>query len=437
MKKKQAGAPTADKQMKQIKAPKAPKAEPVYTLTSFTMIRDAGAETYRVIPEAALRDGAPILADTLKAQAQAELEAAREQPVDEFTPAWLDWSNRFTAGTLSEEELVELEDAKLAALDQVKAAYKSQRKADKAATRATKRQEKLASASALVSAPADETPPANEPAPDPIQEGKLLALRALAKDLGVKVKGSGTDTKLVEPVVKAPRADRAVAAKLLLKQALKAITTKAGASISSDNLAKLQLAHDALALITEGALCQKTGAANSVIEGASAMMTNGVTPPASAPLDPAILEPLTKAVDGLREVFLGDAERLADRLTTARAEAARLTKSIEDLRHMPLGRPTQANADVRAEAGAATWADMASAGAGNPPSPALTPEDIKAGTSIATITRGGSPMTVRQWPEGYAKDNRPPLSPLVMPYMLMADIIAYREGHAANVPELG
>lgn len=322
-------------------------------------------------------------------------------------------------------------------------AFHAQRKAEKAtqkaakkAERAAKREEKLAAAAGLLTKGDDGTV---TPTADAGKTAKFSYLTTLATELGVKVKASGL--KLPEDETYSAKRQAAAA---VLRQARRIV--KSGAAISEKNMANLQLAHDALAIVTDGTICAKGVEGNPGTPGqqlAAGTLANGVT---AADLTKNLTlaidtSGLQASIDALKGAATAEGTALSEKITATRVELARLEQQVTALKAMPLGRPTLANTRVVTDPAAATWADMAAAtgtpAAGDPATPATpAPDDLLTGTQIRMVKRGGFDMKVRHWPDGYAAERRPALDPRVKPYMLIEDILNYRSGGPADVPEL-
>lgn len=312
-------------------------------------------------------------------------------------------------------------------------------------------------------------PAAGEQAPDPAAplapldpkiERKAAMLKDLADELGLKIKA---DKPLVLPRAETLGDKRWAAVKVALKEAAAAIRIrkKSGASISQDNLARLQLAHDALNLVTDGSLCQKTvegsgtAAPIQVLSGIT-----GVTPDALAQ-QLTNYETLAKGLEGFattlagldlgalkQEVTTKQAEILAS-LNQARADLVTLKSNIDLVRNMPLGRPTGANSTVHVPGSTATWMDLATSGVNAPTatppstSPAGRPANAVSdgkypGTYLHVVKRGladnrSFEQRCRHWPSSVSE--RPELSASQMMSMTTAQIYDYTHGQEVDVPE--
>lgn len=328
-------------------------------------------------------------------------------------------------------------------------AEKATRKAEAKAEKAAAREQKLAAAVGLLTKGEErgaEAAAATDPAGasvDPARAAKFSYLTTLATELGVEVKAKGLLLPEAEPA-----ALRRKAAMTLLREAHRII--KSGAAISEKNMAQLQLAHDALALVTEGVICTVAkGATVDAGNGTPArQLTNGaegadlLTKSIEVVVDTSAI---TASLDALKSAASNESATLAEQLTAARAEVATLQTRIETLKAMPLGRPTLHATRIITDPAAVTWGDMAAAATdaeiqkGASPLTAAAPaeDDVLSGTHVHLIKRGGFDMRMRHWPAGYAVDRRPPLTTRVMPYMLVQDIQNYKSGaHGADVPEL-
>ena len=149
----------------------------------------------------------------------------------------------------------------------------------------------------------------------------------------------------------------------------------------------------------------------------------------------ASMEQFTKSLEHLDiSALTKEAGEAKQQIAEAKAAAQAVLKQMQELKSVPLGRPTEfAGRSVQTDPAAASYQDIARLGSGGPQQVNGLPEGVK------DVFIEGVGFK-RYWPAGVggipgeSNSQRPVLDAMTKASMRMAEWMAYEEGKEASVP---